>query len=111
MNKRKLHMRRARRTRSNIGKDRARLSVYRSLQHIYAQIIDDSSGKTLVSFSTKEKDIKGTGIEKAYEVGREIAKRAKKNKITTVVFDRGGYRYHGRVKAVAEGAREGGLEL
>ena len=64
-----------------------------------------------MSFSTKSSDIKGSGVEKAHAVGKEIATRAKKHKITTVVFDRGGYRYHGRVKAVADGAREGGLEL
>lgn len=90
-----------------------RLNVFRSLNHIYAQIIDDVTGKTLVSASTTEKDFKEYGGNKvaAREVGKLIAKRAAEKKITDVVFDRGGYVYHGRVKELAEGAREGGLKF
>ncbi|MEA3344479.1 MAG: 50S ribosomal protein L18 [Patescibacteria group bacterium] len=97
-----------------------RLYVFRSLNYIYAQLIDDDKGKTLVSSS--EKDIKGKTksdetkdlsgkIEKAYKVGQSIAKKAEENKIKKVVFDRAGYKYHGRVKALAEGARQSGLEF
>jgi large subunit ribosomal protein L18 len=91
---------------------RPRLAIYRSLNHIYAQIIDDESGRTLASASTTEKDLRGgTGgnIEAAQRVGRAIAERANAAGITSVVFDRGGYRYHGRVKALADAAREAGL--
>jgi large subunit ribosomal protein L18 len=97
--------------------DRPRLIVYRSLNHIYAQIIDDTAGKTLVSGSTLSKDLseelkklKGK-IAKSKAVGSLIAKKALDQKITSVVFDRNGYRYHGRVQAVADGAREGGLKF
>ena len=91
--------------------ERPRLNVYRSNANIYAQIIDDVAGVTLVSASTLEKDFEGaTGNkEAARKVGQLIAERAKAKGIDTVVFDRGGYLYHGRVKALAEGAREGGL--
>lgn len=96
--------------------ERLRLNVYRSLKHIYAQIIDDTKGHTLVSASTIEpeiyekiKDLNKT--EKAKIIGKILAERAIAKGITKVVFDRGGYKYHGRVKALAEGAREGGLEL
>lgn len=89
-----------------------RLSVFRSNQHIWAQIIDDKHGKTLVSASTKSiKNIKGNKSEKATEVGKEIAKLALAKKIVNIRFDRGNYRYHGRVKALANGAREGGLKF
>ena len=93
-----------------------RLCVYRSLNHIYAQIIDDEKGATLVSCSSNEKDvqakIKGkTNKEQARFVGEQIAALAKKKKISTVVFDRGGYLYTGRVKELADGARAGGLEF
>ena len=94
--------------------ERPRLCVYRSNANIEAQIIDDVKGITLVSASTLEKDLKlknGGNIEAAKVVGMEIAKRAQAAKINTVVFDRGGYLYHGRVKAWAEAAREGGLEF
>ena len=89
-----------------------RLSVFRSNTDIYAQLIDDNNGATLAAASSKQKDIvaqKGPKIEKSKLVGAAIAVKAKELGITTVVFDRGGYIYHGRVKAVAEGAREGGL--
>ncbi len=93
-----------------------RLCVYRSLSNIYAQIIDDDKGVTLVSCNTTQKDIREkvknmTNKEQARYVGEQIAKLAKKKKITAVVFDRGGYHYTGRVKELADGARAGGLEF
>lgn len=94
--------------------ERPRLNVFRSNANITAQIIDDEKGITLVSASTLEKDLNiknGGNVEAAKLIGEEIAKRAKKAKITKVVFDRGGYLYHGRVKALAEAARENGLEF
>lgn len=94
--------------------ERPRLSVFRSNANISAQIIDDEKGITLVSASTLESSLKiknGGNVEAAKVIGEEIAKRAKKAKITKVVFDRGGYLYHGRVKALAEAARENGLEF
>ena len=95
---------------------RPRLNVYRTLNHIYAQIIDDSKGVTLVACNTTQKDIREkvanmTNIEAATFVGEQIAKLAKKKKISQVVFDRGGYLYTGRVKALADGARAAGLEF
>ena len=93
--------------------ERPRLNVFRSETNIYAQVIDDVSGKTLVSASSLEKDFacEGTKSDAAKKVGKLVAERAKAAGITTVVFDRGGYVYHGRVQALAEGAREGGLEF
>ena len=94
--------------------ERPRLCVFRSNKNIEAQIIDDVKGVTLVSASSLEKELKlsnGGNIDAAKVVGAEIAKRAKKAKINTVVFDRGGYLYHGRVKALADEARAGGLEF
>jgi large subunit ribosomal protein L18 len=94
--------------------DRPRLAVFRSLNHIYAQVIDDASGKTLVAASTVEKELKGsasTKTEEAAVVGRLLAERAKAAGIERAVFDRGGRLYHGRVREVAEGAREGGLQI
>ena len=94
--------------------DVPRLNVFRSNSNIFAQIIDDTKGVTLASASSIDKDLKlenGGNIEAAVKVGELIAKRAKKAKITKVVFDRGGYLYHGRVKALAEAARENGLEF
>ena len=95
---------------------RPRLCVYRSLSNIYAQIIDDTKGVTLVSCNTTQKEIKEkiagmTNKEQARFVGEQIAKLAKKKKITTVVFDRGGYLYTGRIKELADGARAAGLEF
>jgi large subunit ribosomal protein L18 len=95
---------------------RVRLSVFRSGKHIYAQLIDDAKGVTLAQASTIDKDVKGkvksgANTEAAKQVGSLIAERAKAAKISEVVFDRGGYIYHGRVKALAEGAREGGLSF
>lgn len=93
--------------------ERPRLNVYRSLSNIYAQIIDDTTGNTIVSASTLEKEFDGkTGnSDAAKKVGLAIAERAKEKGISSVVFDRGGYLYHGRVKQLAEGAREGGLQF
>jgi large subunit ribosomal protein L18 len=93
--------------------ERPRLAVFRSLAHIYAQVIDDSKGVTVASASSHEKDAKVTGgnLSGAKEIGRRVAERAKEKGITRVVFDRGGYIYHGRVKALADAAREAGLEF
>ena len=93
--------------------ERPRLNVFRSETNIYAQIIDDVAGKTLVAASSLEKDFScdGTKTDAAKKVGQTVAERAKAAGIETVVFDRGGYLYHGRVKALAEGAREGGLKF
>lgn len=91
---------------------RPRLAVYRSLNHIYAQVIDDDNGKTLASASTTEKALKastGGNIEAAVKVGKAIAERAIKAGVSEVVFDRGGYLYHGRVKALLDASREAGL--
>lgn len=90
-----------------------RLNVFRSAKHIYAQIIDDDKGITLAAYSTKDKGFEGNGgnAEAAKKVGLEIAKRAAEKGVTQVVFDRGGYIYHGRVKELAEAAREGGLKF
>ena len=96
--------------------ERPRLAVYRSLGHIYAQVIDDASGKTLVSASTidgeTKKNLKGGGnIAAAKVIGKTVAERAKAKGVVKVVFDRGGYKYHGRVKALADAAREAGLQF
>lgn len=95
--------------------EKPRLTVFRSLKHIYAQLINDATGKTLLGAGDQEikKTTKLTGmtVEIAKNVGKLIAEKAKKEKIAAIVFDRGGYRYHGRVKALAEGAREGGLKF
>ena len=90
--------------------DRPRLVIFRSLKHISAQIVDDVAGRTLVTVSSSGID-SGKKTEKSLEVGKLIAERAKSAGITKVVFDRAGYKYHGRVKAVADGARKGGLEF
>lgn len=99
---------------SKAAKGRPRLSIFRSGKHIYAQIIDDTSATTLVTASTHEKDAglsKTYNIDAAASVGKRIAERAAAKGLKAVVFDRGGYIYHGRVKALAEAAREGGLEF
>ena len=104
---------RHRRVRSKISgtPERPRLNVYRSEKHIYAQVIDDTNGHTMCSASSLEKNFEGSGSNKdaARKVGKIVAERAVAKGITTVVFDRGGYIYHGRVKELAEAAREGGL--
>ncbi len=115
----KLFNRRKSRTRYKLRKmksNRPRLSVFRSGRHIYAQVINDVEGQTLVAASSLEADVKtgapkGSGVEAAAAVGKLVAERAKKAGVTDVVFDRGGYNYHGRVKALADAAREGGLSF
>lgn len=108
--KQDLRVRRRARIRAKITLSRPRLAVFRSAKHIYAQVIDDATRKTLASAS--DKDTKGArGIAGAETVGRAIAERAIVKGIKKVVFDRAGYAYHGQVKALAEGAREGGLEF
>jgi large subunit ribosomal protein L18 len=112
-------LRRTAKVRRNVRRaagDRARLSVFRSSKHIYAQLIDDASGRTVVSASSMEKDMReglktGANIDAAKAVGKLIAERASAKGIKQVVFDRGGYLYHGRVKALADAAREGGLDF
>jgi large subunit ribosomal protein L18 len=103
------------RVKLNGSAQRPRLSVFRSLQHIYAQVIDDVAGTTLVAASTNEPttraSLKGSKTDRARSVGQTIAERAKDKGISSVVFDRGGYQYHGRVKALADAAREAGLEF
>jgi large subunit ribosomal protein L18 len=110
--RRKARVRKAIRARAN---GRPRLSVYRSDKNIYAQIIDDISGKTLAAASSLDKDVKaggkGASTEGAAAVGKLIAERGKAANVSEVVFDRGGYLYHGRVKALAEAAREAGLKF
>jgi large subunit ribosomal protein L18 len=117
MAKLSLFERRRRRVRSALqarSSGKPRLSVHRSGRHIYAQLIDDAAGKTLAAASTLDKDLKGkTSATKdgAAAVGKAIADRAKKAGVSKVVFDRGGFLFHGRVKALADAAREGGLEF
>ena len=92
--------------------EQPRLTIFRSARHIYAQVIDDSSGKTLAAASSMEKQLSGDKVAKkdmAKKVGELVAQRCRENGIGSVVFDRNGFRYHGRVQAVADGAREGGL--
>jgi large subunit ribosomal protein L18 len=110
--------RRHRRVRKKVAgtAERPRLNVFRSLKHIYAQIIDDDKGHTLVAASTLDPELSGklnglTKTEQARSVGKLLAERALARGITRVVFDRGGYKYHGRVKALADGSREAGLEF
>jgi len=95
--------------------ERPRLNVFRSAKHVYAQIVDDIAGKTLAAASTMSKDLKsnlsGKKLDKAAKVGQAIAAACKKKNIDQVVFDRNGFRYHGRIKAVADAAREGGLKF
>lgn len=100
------------RTRKRVKRSgRPRLTVYRSLNHIYAQIIDDEAGRTLAASSTLALKVNGNKTEAAKQVGADIAKKAAEKGIKQVVFDRGPYKYHGRVKALAEAAREAGLEF
>lgn len=112
---REKRQRRANRTRANIFgvPEKPRLSVFRSNSHIYAQLIDDQNGRTLASVSDLEikKTGKKTKIEIAFLAGKEIAKKAEPLKLIGTVFDKGGYKYHGIVKSLAEGAREGGLKF
>ncbi|MCR9215260.1 MAG: 50S ribosomal protein L18 [Proteobacteria bacterium] len=118
-NTKELFDRRRRRNRTQLRKvssGRPRLSVHRTLQQIYVQVIDDAAGKTLASASTLEKDLRGSlksggNVDAASAVGKLIAERAIKAGVKEVAFDRGAYKYHGRVKALAEAAREGGLSF
>jgi large subunit ribosomal protein L18 len=107
---------RVRRAIKRAAGSRARLSIFRSSKHIYAQIIDDEKGETLAAAASVEKDVRaslktGADVGAAKAVGKLVAERALGKGITDVVFDRGGYRYHGRVRALAEAAREGGLKF
>jgi large subunit ribosomal protein L18 len=107
-------LRRRRRVRAKVSgtAERPRISVFRSNRGIFAQLIDDDAGRTLAAVNWTEPELRAlSGIDQAKRVGELIAERAKAAGITTVVFDRGGYQYHGRVKALADGAREGGLQL
>ncbi|NDK09209.1 50S ribosomal protein L18 [Candidatus Gracilibacteria bacterium] len=106
-------LRRKARVRSLISgtSERPRLSIFRTTTHIYAQIIDDVTGKTLASSSDLKIDSKASKTELAIQVGQDIGKKAQEMKIKNVVFDRGGFRYHGRVKALADAARESGLQF
>lgn len=114
-----LFSRRKRRVRAGLrrlGRGRARLSVFRSGKHIYAQVIDDGAGRTLASASSLDKELRsglkgGSTRDAAEAVGKSVAARAKAAGCSEVVFDRGGYNFHGRVKALADGAREGGLKF
>ncbi|MFZ4792678.1 MAG: 50S ribosomal protein L18 [Blastocatellia bacterium] len=111
-NRRAVHVRIRKKVRGT--GERPRLAVFRSVNHIYAQLIDDVAGVTLCSASTVEKSIElksGGNVEAAVAIGRLIAERAKEKGISSVVFDRGGYLYHGRVKSLAESAREAGLQF
>ena len=105
--------RRARRTRARLHgtAEVPRLSVKRSAKHLYAQLIDDAAGETLAAISDTELKVKGKPVERAKEIGRALAKKAVAAGITRAIFDRGSNRYHGRVAALADGAREGGLKI
>lgn len=117
LSKNAIRIKRHKRQRKNIfgTPERPRLNIFRSLKNIYAQVIDDTAGETIVSASTQDKEITGeasaANIEGAKAVGELVAKRALDKGIETVVFDRGGYIYHGRVKALAEAARQAGLKF
>ncbi|MDW5415112.1 MULTISPECIES: 50S ribosomal protein L18 [unclassified Iodobacter] len=115
MDKNQARLRRARKTRAKIAELKMlRLSVHRTNSHIYAQIIDETGGKVLVSASTLEADVRsqiknGGSVDAAVVIGKRIAEKAKAAGVETVAFDRSGFKYHGRVKALADAAREGGL--
>jgi len=117
MAKLSLFERRRQRVRTSLrrnGSDRPRLSVHRSGRHIYAQVINDVEGRTVASASTLDKEVRGNAgatVASAQDVGKRLAERAKAAGVTRVVFDRGGFLFHGRVKALADAAREGGLEF
>jgi len=115
LDKKNARLRRARRARAKIRELKAnRLCIHRTPRHIYAQIINGDGSNVICTASTLDKDLRGKSggnVEAAIEVGKLIAKRAKKNGIQVVAFDRSGFRYHGRVKALADAAREGGLEF
>jgi large subunit ribosomal protein L18 len=100
-----------RRIRRPVDNGRLRLSVFRSARYIYAQVIDDRTGRTVAEANSKTLGASGNKTQQAAEVGKTVAERARQAGVTRVVFDRGAYRFHGRVKALADGAREGGLEF
>jgi large subunit ribosomal protein L18 len=106
-------LKRHKRVRVNVSgtQERPRLAVFRSLNHVYAQVIDDASARTLAAASTVNLKAKKNGMAEAAQVGKEIAGKAKAAGVSTVVFDRGGFLYHGRIKALADAAREAGLEF
>ncbi len=108
---RRLRIRKGIRTKLSGTTDKPRLSVFKSNKGIYAQIIDDVNGHTIVAASSKEIGNAGVNVETAKEVGKKLAEKAGASGVEKVVFDRGGYLYHGRIKALAEGAREGGLNF
>lgn len=110
-NNRRLRIRRGIRNKITGTTEKPRLSVFKSNKGIYAQIIDDSKGHTLVSASTKELGISSLNVESSKQVGQKLAEKAKVNGLESIVFDRNGYVYHGKIKALAEGAREGGLKF
>ncbi len=116
--KKAMRLKRKKRIRTKVSgtQERPRLTVFRSAKHIYAQIIDDAAGQTLISASTVEKQIRekekaASKVASADEIGKLVAERALKKGISSVVFDRNGYKYHGRVKALSDGARETGLDF
>lgn len=109
--KRRRTFRTRRNIRTPVDNGRMRLSVFRSARYIYAQVIDDRTGRTLAEANSKALGAKGSKTDQAGEVGTVLAERAREAGVTRVVFDRGPYRYHGRVKALADAAREGGLEF
>lgn len=118
MNKRDSRKRRAAKTKARIARQNAaRLVVFRSAQHIYAQVVvhTDKGDKVLATSSTLDKELKttitGNKVEQAFQVGKLLGQRAKKNKVSKIAFDRAGYKYHGRVESLAKGAREAGLEF
>ncbi|KKT88683.1 MAG: 50S ribosomal protein L18 [Parcubacteria group bacterium GW2011_GWC1_45_14] len=113
IDKKELRLKRRRRVRAKVSgtAQRPRLAVYKSLTNIYAQLIDDVAGKTLAQANIKEVAKGKNDMDGAKEVGKLIAKKAKEVKISEIVFDRGGYNYHGKIKSLADGAREGGLKF
>ncbi len=113
LDREKRRKRRHKRIRTELSgtEEKPRLSVYRSLKHIYCQLIDDTKGEVLASAKDTDIDKKGDKTELAFETGKLLAERASEKDIKKAVFDRSGYKYHGRVKALAEGAREGGLKF
>lgn len=104
-------MRTRNRLKTRVDRGRLRLTVFRSSKYIYAQIIDEKAGRTVAEANSRSLASEGKKVDQAKAVGQALAERAKAQGVTKVVFDRGSYRYHGRVKALAEGAREGGLEF
>jgi len=108
---RRLRIRRSIRNKISGTSDRPRLSIFKSNRGIYAQLIDDTSGNTIVASSSAEMGKKVVNVDISKEVGKKLAEKASASKIVSVIFDRGGYPYHGKVKALAEGAREGGLKF